>query len=921
MRLSALTAVGLAVMTLGAAEVSLAVAITGDVFPDPTGGTVSGPLTVGNVASGSLDVVPGDALTAGGLRVGAQPTGSGTVHITGPATTVNLTGPTSAAQILNPLELGAWGSGTMTIDSGAQVNAVLNNPNCISTNCNVFVGNAAGSTGNLTITGNGSQLNVGPTGFVVGSAAVFTQQSSGFDFGTPGGTTNATVVVQSGAALNTQRGAISFGPGGAAPTGTERTFGTVIVDGLGSAWNIVRNAAVSGAQQLLGMATGANSTATLEVKNGGKVVVDGSAGSGQFSGINMATGGPTSSATLRVDGAGSRLEVAGGTGFFNIGNSFTAGPGGTAAVHVTNGGAITGVGPSGLVSAVVGNNRSAGSLTVAGTDASGNPSLFRLADKSTPQSGTPFSAFLHIAANGGSGSAAVSGGGRIEIDARGAGATQFFPGINVGAGPNTIGSLSISGTSAVTGAPSTVVVFGDSVNPIARVGAAGANGTLNVSGGGRFELNGTGASTLADQNTTDLFIGATAATGYPNAPGTGVVSVTGTGSTVALTGTGDNQVVVGVGGGSTGTLNVSNGGSVSALQLIVGNIAGSGALNANGGSVALSGQYGGGPNAGNGPLLMIGREGGTGAVSLANGSNVSVASSAPLAGVLVGGTNIGPSGSGTLSVTGGSTLSVAGPSARIVIGTQGTPGNAGVGTMTIAGPGSSVSASGSDSRVVIGANANTIGTVTVGAGAMLNAGTLLGVGHNGSVGSGTGGTATLINNGAVTASNVFVGSGGFVGGVGTVTGNMINFGTVAPGISPGTLNIQGDYVQNAGVLEIEIGGLGLGQYDVLNVTGNAIFTGGQILFSFIDGFLPEASDSVEFLTAIAVSGLEHVTFAYEGAASGFEFSISAPDGGLTFTALNDAQSSVPEPGTLALLCFGLAGIVFARRSKLKLLLP
>ena len=98
-----------------------------------------------------------------------------------------------------------------------------------------LVGNAAGSTGTLTVTGSGSELRA-LRSFGVGQVAVFTQALNGFTFGTPGGTTNAFVNVLAGGTLLTQQVSVGRGPNQAGATGTERGFGNVVIDGAGSRW-------------------------------------------------------------------------------------------------------------------------------------------------------------------------------------------------------------------------------------------------------------------------------------------------------------------------------------------------------------------------------------------------------------------------------------------------------------------------------------------------------------------------------------------------------------------------------------------------------------------------------------------------------------------------------------------------------------
>ncbi|MEO1031461.1 MAG: T9SS type A sorting domain-containing protein [Bacteroidota bacterium] len=80
---------------------------------------------------------------------------------------------------------------------------------------------------------------------------------------------------------------------------------------------------------------------------------------------------------------------------------------------------------------------------------------------------------------------------------------------------------------------------------------------------------------------------------------------------------------------------------------------------------------------------------------------------------------------------------------------------------------------------------------------------------------------------------------GVIKGVGEVelplTSNYTNDGTFAPGASPGTLNVDGDYESTTNaVLDIELDGLAQGtQYDLLAITGNADFNGAlQVTLNF-----------------------------------------------------------------------------------------
>jgi hypothetical protein len=99
-------------------------------------------------------------------------------------------------------------------------------------------------------------------------------------------------------------------------------------------------------------------------------------------------------------------------------------------------------------------------------------------------------------------------------------------------------------------------------------------------------------------------------------------------------------------------------------------------------------------------------------------------------------------------------------------------------------------------------------------------------------------TGTLNNNGTLK-------------GTGTLSGNFTNTGTMAPGTSPGTFSITGDYSQTpAGNYQVEIEGTNPWQIDLLNISGTAALNG-TLSISFINGFNP--SGCIEF-TVMNFSG-------------------------------------------------------------------
>jgi hypothetical protein len=357
------------------------------------------------------------------------------------------------------------------------------------------------------------------------------------------------------------------------------------------------------------------------------------------------------------------------------------------------------------------------------------------------------------------------------------------------------------------------------------------------------------------------------------------------------------NLIIGSATSGEGLYVIGTGGHLSSVGQYIGNY-GKGSFVQNGGSNSAS-DY----------MVLGGNASGVGSYDMRDGT-LSIA----------GHEFVGHLGSGQVTQSGGS-HTVGG---NLVLGSQagsvGTFAQSG-GTLGVGGD-ITVGAGGRGTYTLLGgdvaATTMTVGGSGGGTGTVNHFGGSLVVDDVVTIGAGSGRGTYFLLGATLTADEVQVGSNGRLLGIGTIEATVVNNGGfIGPGLSPGEIDIVGDFLFNSGVLEIEVAGLGAGQFDVLDVSGNAVFAGGTILFSFIDGFLPKQGDIIPFLLAWAVEGLDLVTFDYVGAAPGFDFKISYEEATneVVFKALNNAQA-VPEPATLALVALGLAGIGAVRRKKL-----
>jgi hypothetical protein len=98
-------------------------------------------------------------------------------------------------------------------------------------------------------------------------------------------------------------------------------------------------------------------------------------------------------------------------------------------------------------------------------------------------------------------------------------------------------------------------------------------------------------------------------------------------------------------------------------------------------------------------------------------------------------------------------------------------------------------------------------------------------------------------------------NGGLLTGDGSVTGNVVDAGAiVSPGTEGlGTLNIVGNYQQeNAGALDITLGGIHAGDFSQLDVSGSASLAGALNL-SLANGFAPAIGNQFQILSCASRS--------------------------------------------------------------------
>ena len=619
------------------------------------------------------------------------------------------------------------------------------------------------------------------------------------------------------------------------------------------------------------------------------------------------------SSAMVVSGTGSTVTVNGATGIGIFAE---------AAITISNGGRLDSVGGAEIDSVV-----DTASVTVTGSGSTWNVGAGGLLVGGGSTGGVGLlavngGALVNVAGIVGVGD---QGPGTSSATITGQGSTLIATGgLVVGQTGSTLGTMTVANGGVVNAAGGTIIGFGSTLNlgtgglsgaivtpSIDNEGAIVANFTdtltvaADISGTGTLSKAGTGTLILAGANS---YSGGTTVTGglinfLAGGLGTGTITVNGGGLQWAAGNTSDvstQLAAIGSGGATFDT----NGNNVSFATTVTGSggltKVGSGTLTLaalssyaggttiNGGTLAVAqdgnlGAAGGGLVFGGGTLQLLGAFTSARSVTLngAGGTIDTNGSNGTLSGNIGGAGGLTKVGAGTLALSGASSYAGATNVNAGVLQAAATNAFSSASTFSV-GSGATLDLNGLNQT--IGALAGS-GNVTLAA-ALLTAGgnnastTFSGTisGSGGLTKNGTGAltlsgantftglttvnAGTLIVNGSI-AGAVTVNSGGQLDGTGRIGALVINGGIIAPGNSIGTLNVNGNFVQNGGTYQVEVNTAG--QNDRINVAGNATLNGGTVQV------LAQSGSYARNTTYTILNATSGVSGAYSGVTSNFAF--------------------------------------------------
>lgn len=181
------------------------------------------------------------------------------------------------------------------------------------------------------------------------------------------------------------------------------------------------------------------------------------------------------------------------------------------------------------------------------------------------------------------------------------------------------------------------------------------------------------------------------------------------------------------------------------------------------------------------------------------------------------------------------------------------------------------------------------------------------------------GGGVVIGEATPVANSLVVGAGGELRGSPNVVGDVVmSGGRMAPGFSPGKAVIDGDLVVKAGSsFDMEIGGLGEGMLDFIDVAGALMIEPGATLnLIFIDGFAPSAGDVMKlFRVGGDISG-QFSEIKVHNLAAGWTYEFAPAAGSMELTSLsNGTFTGVPEPTAALPAAVGAIGLAISTRRR------
>jgi len=671
---------------------------------------------VGFGGTGSLVVSAGATFTSGdeqnSLSVGdleGSAVGNGSVSFS--AATGNLYG---------LIEDGAYGQGSISLSNGATVTVVTTATSGPAVSWSMLIGAAAGSAGTLNVSGL-SLLNL-QRGLGVGSAAngsvaitgatLLINEAAGsgvisLDAGLSAGVSGV-VTLNGGAIRDTGGAGMIIGGFGS---------GTLAISGGGTVSTVDASAAA------FGIADAAGATGLVSITGAGSALVvagavsDGAGGAGSIvlsAGAQFTAGYAANAVGLALGSAGGAGSVALGSGSHaSVLGQIEVGAAGSGALSVTGGSSLAAQATSNPALVVGGNSGSSGSVTISDT-----------------ATAVSLAGGLVVGSSG-TGTLTVENSAALAVTAS---TGQVSPGLVIGAGAGSAGTVEFLSSASVFIADSVVVgsqgagVLGVSTGATLTVSVAPAPGQSALEAGiaagvsGSIAING---GLVNDSALAGVIIGAA---------GNGTLSIAESGSQggTLLTGNpgGTTGLALAVDSGSTGSVSLSGAASLLKVDGTVSDGgAGLGAI-----TIGAGAQFDAG-FAATATGLVLGGAGGSGSLALTGGATASI----------LGQIDVGQAGNGSLSVSGGSTLSAqtTGFDALVVASGAGTSG-----TVLISDAGTYVRLTGGLEAGVFG-NAN----VTIEGGASLAAGTWAGNGSAAVLIGASGGTSSLTVTGVGTSLN------------------------------------------------------------------------------------------------------------------------------------------------------------------------